>query len=469
MCRAGRGAFRTFLDRWPDLDRPAVVCGSGNNGGDGYVFAREALQAGLNPTVFAVSKSKTQDSLSACDSFLKAGGIVSEFDISALTANCDSIVDAVFGIGLSRNLNRQYQELITDLNSSGLPILALDIPSGLDADSGAVRGNAVRADATVTFIVRKIGLLTGRGRAYCGDTTLESLDIPVRVFDNLPSTARIVDAENLIGVIPRRMADAHKGAMGRVAIVGGDDSMEGAAQLAAQAAYRTGAGLVFATMNRDFGDQSYFVVAEYPEVRMIKFLTRKKLMSVLDRMDAIAVGPGLGQRVWGKYTWEEASTSSAHLVVDADALNLLAARPKVRKDWILTPHAGEAACLLGTTAKKIQSDRLGAATKIVERYGGVCVLKGSGTLIVSGEETWLCDRGNAGMATGGMGDILAGVIATLRAQGLSSIDAARAGVWIHAAAADDCAQTEGEIGMIATDLLPWIRKRINWLVNESGN
>ena len=468
MCRAGRAAFGTFRARWPDLDCPAVICGSGNNGGDGYVFAHEALQAGLKPIVFTISDSKTPDALSVRESYLNAGGTVSIFDYNKLRANCDSIVDALFGIGLSRDLNQQYQELITTLNKSGLPILALDIPSGLDADSGAVRGNAVQADATVTFIARKFGLITGRGRAFCGDTTLESLNVPSRIFDDMPSIARIVDTDNLIDIIPNRMADAHKGVTGRVAIVGGYISMEGAAQMAARAAYRSGAGLVFAAVHGDAAQSSSFD-ADCPEVRWFTIRSDTNLKSVIERIDAIAVGPGLGQGDWSKKTWEAVSRASAPLVVDADALNLLAAQPMKRSDWILTPHAGEAARLLGTMPQEIQSDRLGAATNIVERYGGICVLKGSGTLIVSDQETWICDRGNAGMATGGMGDILAGVIATFRAQGMSSIDAARAGVWIHAAAADDCAQAEGEVGMMATDLLPWIRKRINRLVNESGD
>ncbi len=462
MSRAGEGAWRKFQRNWPQARSPAIVCGPGNNGGDGYVLASHALQAGLVPRVYALGEPKTADASRGCAEYVRQGGIRNEFSDCASLRECDSVVDAIFGIGLSRPPQGPLREAIRAIRQSGLPVLALDVPSGLDADTGIELGIAVRADITVTFITRKIGLYTGHGSHFSGRIELDRLEVPQGALAHIDAAGSIVSESEIGPLLPKRVAHAHKGNAGRVAIIGGNATMEGAAIMAARASFRTGAGLVSMIMPSD----KFAGAQACPEVRVIPASDPVLVTESASAANAIGIGPGMGTDAWARGVWELMRTVEIPLVVDADALNLLARSPLSRPDWILTPHPAEAARLLGVKTSAVQSDRCAAAKEIVHRYGGVCVLKGAGTLIATADDLWVCDRGNSGMATGGMGDVLTGVICALRSQGMAAAAAARTGVWIHACAGDDCASEFGPIGMMSTDLLPFIRTRVNRLANE---
>ncbi|MEW6330076.1 MAG: NAD(P)H-hydrate dehydratase, partial [Pseudomonadota bacterium] len=351
-----------------------------------------------------------------------------------------------------------------------------------------------RASATMSFIGLKAGLFTGAGREHAGRIYFDDLKVPPQVHARITTLMQRLTETSLQGLMPQRRRDMHKGDAGHVLVIGGDRGMPGAARLAGEAAYRVGAGLV---MLATHPEHAAAIAAARPELIVHGVASPQDLRPLLARADVIAAGPGLGQGGWGNALFGAALDSNLPMVVDADALNTLASDPLMHADWILTPHPGEAARMLGMTTDDIQADRITAAREIAASFGGVCVLKGAGTLVASfnmerraseasgaplamerrtgGSDraaladgvVSVCDRGNPGMASAGMGDVLTGVIAGLRAQGLISPVAARLGVWLHAAAGDDVAAS-GEIGMMASDLLPHLRTRLNRLVGHAG-
>ena len=461
MERAGLAAFELLRWHWPRARRIAVVCGPGNNGGDGYVVARCARAAGLTVNVHALGDpGKLHGAALAARRHCEASGVHPLPLTADALRDCDLLVDALFGTGMERELSGEWRAAVEAINAAGRPVLALDLPSGLHADSGRLLGAAVRADATLTFIAFKGGLFTGAGREYSGEIFYDALGVPLELFDGTAPFARRITLASLRGTLPRRTRHAHKGDAGRVLVVGGQPGMSGATRLAGEAACRVGAGLaVLATHPQ----HTHCVNADCPELLAYGVPDAAVLRPLTAEADVIAVGPGLGQGEWGRALWGAVLDSAAPLVVDADALNLLAADPVKRDNWILTPHPGEAARLLQCTIAEVQADRFHAARAIAARYGGVCVLKGSGTLIAQHDDTIeLCDRGHPGMASGGMGDVLTGAIAGLRAQGANASAAARLGVWAHAAAADALAERRGEIGLLASEVcaeLPvWINR-----------
>ncbi len=455
MRRAGQAAFRLLRVRYPRARRVTVVCGPGNNGGDGYVVARLAHEAGLSVRVLTLGergalKGEARLAHDAC----VAGGLEPE-PFTAELPDAELIVDAIFGTGLEREVTGQWRTAIEAINAAGRPVIALDVPSGLHADTGRVLGAAVRADVTIGFIGLKVGLLTGAGREHCGAIHVDDLQVPEAVFADVPAVASRMVAADLKPLLPRRRRDAHKGAGGHVLVIGGARGMPGAARMAGEAAYRSGAGLV--TVATDPAHASVLNV-ERPELIVHGVQSASALATLLAQADCVALGPGLGQDEWGRTMLAAAIEAARPLVVDADALNLLARDPVHREDWVLTPHPGEAARLTGVSAAEVQADRLTAVRAVCARYGGTCVLKGSGTLVTTHREAalFLCDRGNPGMASGGMGDVLTGIIAALVAQGVAPPDAARLGVWLHASAGDAAAQG-GERGLLASDLLAALR------------
>lgn len=460
MRRAGESAFNWLMFYWPKCSRIAVLCGSGNNGGDGYVLAAAALRQRIHVDLYQVSGPKSPESQRALEVYLNLGGNTARTSELTDLAEYDVVIDALLGIGLSRNLRSELASLVQKINEHDVPVLALDIPSGLDADTGYVRGIAVEANATVTFICHKMGMLTGHAYDYVGQLELETLNTDKITQDEYSSAPRLIDPSELAASFPHRSPDAHKVSVGQVLIVGGNRTMQGAALMAAFAAYRSGAGLVSIATTKE---SESFQVQSSPEIRSFDVSDTDDLSPLLEKTGVVGIGPGLGQDAWAGQVWEIVSKIDRKLVVDADALNLLAENPVRRADWILTPHPGEAARLLRTSTKEIQSNRLEAASQITKRYGGVCVLKGAGTLIVSEQQSWLCNRGNPGMATGGMGDVLTGVICALLGQGMELIEAAKTGVWLHAAAGDQTAGNSGMLGTMAMDLMPQLRLLINEL------
>jgi NAD(P)H-hydrate epimerase len=385
--------------------------------------------------------------------YSESNGSVVPFQ-SGQTIKADVLVDALLGIGLDRPVTGVYAEAIQTINACSSPIIAVDIPSGLNADTGSVMGFAVKADLTVTFIGLKQGLFTGQAAQYCGDIGYAQLAVLDEVFPGFKAAATRVVKTGL----PRRNRCAHKGDCGHVLVVGGELGYSGAARLAGEAALRVGAGLVsIATRVGHSG----LVNLGRPELMSHGVETAEQLVTLLAKVDIIVVGPGLGQSDWAKALFNVAISSGKPMIVDADGLNLLAASPTAKPDWILTPHPGEAARLLNCSNADIQQDRFAAAVSLQASYGGVAVLKGAGTLIASEQRLAVSNTGNPGMASGGMGDVLSGVIAGLLAQGLTLQDAAQQGVYIQGMAADLAAEKNGERGLLASDLMPYLRQLVN--------
>jgi len=463
MQRAGEAAFQVLQKHWPETHSIAVVCGGGNNGGDGYIVAALAANAGVSAQIYALAESKSDDARQAEELAKQAGVPIGNMP-AEIPDEIDLIVDGLFGTGLDRAPEGKWGNAIGVIMQSGISVLALDIPSGLNSDTGAAPGKVIEADVTITFIGLKTGLLTGAGQECSGKLNLDDLQVPQKVFKKVKPVARRLDEPTVRSWLPGRRRDAHKGANGHIVIIGGNYSMAGAVRMAGEAAYRSGAGLV-SVVTRP-GNMAV-ITSACPEIMVHETNDALSIDGLLKKANVVAVGPGLGQDDWSMAMLEKALNMNCPVVCDADALNLLALEPRYRDNWILTPHPGEAARLLMCSTNVIQRDRPRAIHEIINNYGGTCVLKGSGTLVATkGETLNLCDRGNPGMATGGMGDVLTGVIAGLAAQGMRIDRAATTGVFVHASAGDRVAELRGERGMMASDLLPEIRNQINQLVTS---
>lgn len=454
MRSAGMAAFNALRQRWPEHNRITVFCGAGNNAGDGYVLAKQALGAGFSTLVYTLVpvEQLRGDVLTVYRDFIQASGQVSEF--GGRTQSVGVIVDALLGTGLCRPVSEEYARAISHINHAECPVLSIDVPSGLHADSGCALGHAVKADLTVTFIALKCGLFTGEAADYCGDIVCSSLNVPDSVLAQLPATAHLSSKMTL----QRRPRSAHKGHFGHVLLIGGNRGFSGAIRLAGEAALFSGAGLVSIASRAGHID---LLNIGRPELMCHAVETACDLQPLLEKASVIVIGPGLSQDSWAQDMLRCALASAKPCVVDADALNLLAQHPARHANWVLTPHPGEAARLLGCTTGDIAADRFAAVKKLQTEYAGVCVLKGAGTLIADESGLWVNTTGNPGMAGGGMGDILAGVTGALLAQGLTLLDAAKLAVHVHGEAADSVAATQGERGMLPSDLLPKIRELLN--------
>lgn len=467
MQRAARAAYAELAQHWPMPGRLVALCGPGNNGGDGALVARQAMEAGWDVTLAApLDLAKASgDAARAFESYREAGGVVHDFTDASLDA--DLVIDALFGTGLNREVTGPMAVAIDRINEAsarGAGVLSIDIASGVDAGTGQTWGRAVRADITVTFIGLKLGLLTGDGASYCGDLAFDDLGAPDALYQDQPHVARRISHRDLRHVLPSRPRGAHKGDHGHVLCIGGGPGMGGAIRMAAEAALRAGAGLVSVACHRDHAGA---MSQARPELMCLGVgdtlddTASARLDSLIEAASVIAIGPGLGSGAWGDALWQRALASDKPLVVDADALNRLAAHAVDHENWILTPHPGEAARLLDWTTADVVADRVAAARCLAERYHAAVTLKGAGTLIATADELWLCTQGNPGMAVGGMGDLLTGVIAGFVAQGLGLGDAAVFGVYVHALAGDRAAAVDGERGLLPTDLLAFIREQAN--------
>lgn len=443
---------------YPHVKKILVICGKGNNGGDGYVVARLAHQAQLNVEVLALCALDvlSEPARNAAQSCQCEGVAIKSFD-QHHGIDADLIVDAVLGIGVKGSVRGDVLAAIELMRTLEQPILAIDIPSGLDADTGSVCGHAVIAYTTVTFIGMKQGLVTGRAAQHCGQLYCDDLQL-TDILSQTKASGRLVDYAQLKPLFSPRERDAHKGKFGHVLVIGGDFGMAGAVRMAAQAALCVGAGLVTVATHLAHVPA---VITACPELMCHPVSNADDLDPLLERASIVVLGPGLGQSDWSQALYQHIVMTELPLVMDASALNYLALDIIKRDNWIITPHPGEAAQLLATTADEIQADRYRCAHQLQVLTGSVVVLKGSGTVICDHHPvSYICSAGNPGMASGGMGDILAGVIGGLLAQHFTLLDAAIAGVTIHAYAADIAAK-DGERGMVATDLLPHLRYLVN--------
>ena len=460
MERAGTAAFALVQRRWPQVRTLVVVCGTGNNGGDGFVLARLAAEAGLDVRVLLLGDSNhlQGDALAAFQRLQSVDIEPVAFDADLLTL-CDLVVDAILGIGLQGPVEGERRQAIDALNQTGLPILALDIPSGLNADTGEVQGVAIKASVTLSFVGIKRGLYAGQAPDYCGEIAFDNLSLPDTVYATQAVEAQRMQYDDFKPLLVPRERNAHKGHFGHVLVIGGELGYTGAARMAGEAAARIGAGLV------SIGTRASHAAglnAGRPELMVHGLEDDTTFQRLAERANVIAIGPGLGQGEWGQQMLNLAIESGLPLVVDADALNILSQSPQQYRKWILTPHCGEAARMLGQSTQEIQRNRFAAVTTLQQSYGGIAILKGAGTLVAHTQSPiFLCSAGNPGMASGGMGDVLTGVIAGLLAQGIGLQDAACLGVCLHAAAGDAAAKAAGERGLLATDLMSWVRRLAN--------
>jgi ADP-dependent NAD(P)H-hydrate dehydratase / NAD(P)H-hydrate epimerase len=428
MRRAAEAALRAMRSRWPTAMRIAIITGGGNNGGDGYVLARFAQAAGLAATVLAVvpAAALRGDALRAWEDFRASGGRIVAYEPQLLGA-CEVIVDALLGTGLREPVRPAMAQAIHAINACERPVFSLDLPSGLNADSGAVMGAAVNADCTISFVALKTGLFLGAGPDHVGRLIFDDLEVSAPEEERFrPLLERLSESE-ISRTLPPRQREANKGDFGRVLIVGGGPGMPGAVRLAGESCLRVGAGLVSVATWRDNLSP---IVAGRPELIVHAVEAAAALEPLLGTADVVAVGPGLGQSSWALAMLESVLSCGKPLVIDADALNLLAksARAAPARS-VLTPHPGEAGRLLGSNAAAIQSDRMAAMRSLQARHpGSVIVLKGAGTLIgAEGQIPAICERGNPAMAAPGMGDVLTGAIAGILAQCRDSWRAACAG------------------------------------------
>ncbi|MRS90443.1 bifunctional ADP-dependent NAD(P)H-hydrate dehydratase/NAD(P)H-hydrate epimerase [Enterobacteriaceae bacterium RIT714] len=458
MQRAGQAAFNVAREHYPQATHWLILCGPGNNGGDGYVIARLAIAAGINVTLLALESEKPspEEASEARNAWLNAGGVIHAVD-SVWPENTDLIVDGLLGTGLSQAPRENVAALITRANAHPAPVIALDIPSGLMAQTGATPGAVIQAAHTVTFIALKPGLLTGKARDVVGTLHHDALGLEKWLAGQQTAISRF-DASRLAQWLPPRRPTSNKGDHGKLVIVGGDHGTAGAIRMTGEAALRAGAGLVRVLTRIENIPP---IVTARPEL-MVHELTPQSLEESLEWADVVAIGPGLGQKEWGKKALQKVENCRKPMLWDADALNLLAINPDKRHNRILTPHPGEAARLLNCSVAEIESDRLLSAQRLVKRYGGVAVLKGAGTIVAcESGALGIIDAGNAGMASGGMGDVLSGIISALLGQKLTPYDAAIAGCVAHGAAADRLAAQYGTRGMLATDLFDTLRRVVN--------
>ncbi|AGA85276.1 bifunctional ADP-dependent NAD(P)H-hydrate dehydratase/NAD(P)H-hydrate epimerase [Stutzerimonas stutzeri] len=454
MQRAAHAAWRALRRRWPDAGAVTVLAGRGNNAGDGYLLAALAQRAGWQVRVLAVGDPQAlQGDAALALTEAQACGVAIE-PWHAEVPLQGVLVDALLGTGLAGEVREPYAAAIEAINVSELPVLAIDLPSGLCADSGRVLGHAVRADLSVTFIGLKLGLFTADGPDRVGTLVFDDLQADPAIVAQVASEAVRLDHGSLARVAPRS-ATAHKGSFGQVLVIGGDLGTGGAVLLSAEAALRCGAGMVTLATRPEHITAS---LVRCPEIMCSGVESTYGLTALADRADVLVVGPGLGQAPWGRSLLSLTAQRDLPQVWDADALNLLAnGAVELPAGSLITPHPGEAARLLQCSVAEVQADRPAAVRALAQRYACVALLKGAGTLIAAPDgRLALCDRGHPSMASAGLGDVLAGVLGALLAQGLAPFDAACLGAWLHAAAGERIGQ-QGR-GLAASDLIPVIRQ-----------
>lgn len=490
MENAGAGATGILQTHLPDWQQQLVLilAGCGNNGGDGFVMARRLMQAGGRVVVLLFGHAQTLqgDARTNHQIFLKLGGHIREITdadslapLDPILAHCGVVVDALFGTGLTRPITDHIATALQTVAKSGKPVLAVDLPSGVCADTGRILGYALPAQWTVTFAAEKIGHRLYPGANLCGQISVIPIGIPKSYLTSPQHKIALNLLEDV--TIPPRRPDAHKGHCGRLLILAGSVGMEGAAILTALGALRTGPGLV--TVATCAAAQAVIsagvreaMTLTLPNNKQATHLGAGALEAILTsgvHPQVIAMGPGLGTNHWNvSLVCDLIEKTDLPVLLDADALNALAGKGERIQQMsmqrnapiILTPHPGEMARLIQKTVAQVEADRLKIAQESAVMWGVWLVLKGANSLIAAPDgRVWINTTGNSGLASGGSGDILTGIIAGLLAQGWSPHSAVRAGVWLHGAAADAVAQESGPAGMIASDLLPHIRRLRNQL------
>ena len=461
MERAAMSCVTAILERKPDMSEILVVCGSGNNGGDGFAIGRILSDMGYKVTVFMAGDwgHCSKDCEYQAGLFRKTKALLcNEYPKGEYSI----IVDAIFGVGLGRKITGSYAEIIEKMNAARAFKVAVDLPSGISADTGCLLGTAFRADLTVTFQAEKCGLVLYPGKAYAGEVVTADIGISLKPFEERSDVAFTYDKEEYSRLLPKREPDSHKGTFGRLLVIAGSKGMSGAAYLNARAAYQAGAGLVqiyTAEANR------IILQTLLPEaiITTYKKFDQDQLLALLAWADTVCIGSGIGT---GKKPRKILKTVLKHgavpCVVDADAINLLAQHTQYldymeKRDYILTPHMKEMSRLTGLEIQEIKKARIQLLESYTKNYGLTCILKDSRTVIsTGGKRTCVNLSGNSAMAKAGSGDVLAGIVAGLLAQGLSCTDAAVLGAYLHGRSGDLAKSRKGSFSVSAGDLTGYL-------------
>ncbi len=476
MESAGRGAVEVLFRHFPEIRqmKVGIVAGRGNNGGDGFVIARYLAANGVTVAVYLLSdKKRIGGDAGANLQLLYPMGVpvIETPNEQAFDAHRNDMrkhdiwIDAMLGTGLTSDVRGLFKEATELLNSTGKPVLAVDVPSGLDSDTGRVRGSCVRASVTATFGLPKIGQVLLPGAKFVGTLEVIDIGIPPHIVDSLGPKHRLMSAKTMNPVLRPRAPETHKGTTGHLLVLGGSAGKTGAAVMTSCAAMRVGAGLVTLgipkSLNVAMESQLIEVMTEpLPETSggALGLPSYESIMKLLAKKKGLAIGPGLGTaKSTQNLVRKLVRSSSVPTVIDADGLNSVVGHldclKKARVPVVMTPHPGEMARLVGTTPSVVQEDRIAMARDFASAYGVHVVLKGARTVVAHPDQTVLVNpTGNPGMASGGMGDVLAGIIAGLIVQGFSVNEAVDAGVYLHGSAADSLAHRRGPVGYLASDL-----------------
>jgi NAD(P)H-hydrate epimerase len=468
MEQAGEAAFMALLSEWPSVRQLLVLSGKGNNGGDGFVVARLAKQHEIDvQLVLSCDQQELTGTAekAAQDTFAEGIEVIGFNDIQWPEPEDGCvIIDALLGTGLKQDIQGDLLGLIEQVNYSGLPVLSIDVPSGINSTTGALQGAAIHANTTISMIAYKQGLFTGAGPVFSGQVRLAPLSVDKTLVKAEQPSSHLVNWQHAQKkpLFSARKLDAHKGQFGHVMIIGGDLGFGGAISLATAAALKSGAGLVSVATRSEHASA---ILSRYPEAMVHSVSSGQDLQPLLARADVIVIGPGLGQSYWAEQLLQQVMALTTPVLLDADALNILA-KGRIKHNLadrvsVITPHPGEAARLLESDAPQLQKDRFKAAKQLAKRYESSVVLKGLGSLICTHEQISICSDGNPGMASGGMGDVLSGMTGSLLAQQLAksySLDDAglhdlvSSSVCLHSAAADEAAKG-GQAGLLASDVV----------------
>ncbi len=494
MERAGEGIVKTILEFYPGASRPLIVCGKGNNGGDGFVVARLLKAHNLTPIVVGLGE-KDKISPDARHNFerLEAETRVQvsvfrqekcsfrDFLTTIEADTTDLVVDGVFGTGFQGIVCDPYLEIIQVLNSIKAPRVAIDVPSGVCADDGSVGGIAFRADLTVTMALPKVGQFVPPGQDYAGIVRVVPIGIPEDILsDREPGEAELLEEGQIARWLPEYARSDHKGRRGHLLILSGSPGMTGAGCLAAEAALVSGAGLVTvavpASLNHVFEvklTESMSLPLPDKETGRLGPEGFDTVKGFLPKVDALVFGPGVGTDPGtGQFLDALIEETGKPLLIDADGLNLLADRLQILRKrsgpTVLTPHPGEMGRLLGISSKEVQADRWGAVRRLAERTKAVVVLKGAGTVIADGESLWVNPTGSPAMSQGGMGDVLSGAIGARLAGKMKPTEAAAVGVYLHGLAADEIVKDTGWTVVRAGEVVEALRDA-EWRVRLSSS
>lgn len=477
MENAGRSVAEVLQQKVPELKKKkiVVIAGKGNNGGDGLACARHLINLGADVDIFVLASAKEELSPEAKThaAILQRSGVALKYlakdvhKLSSALARADVVVDAIFGIGIKGTVRGVAQKAIELINRSSATIVSVDLPSGLDADTGHVGGVCVKADLTITLEFLKLGLLLYPGREYVGELVVAQIGYPKSVKEAFGSEFELVDRDFLAQRLPKRRPYSHKGDYGKVFLMAGSPGMTGAATLAAEAALRSGAGLVYVGIPQSLSPIVERKLTEAVKVPLpdsdgaLAYEALGKVLKLLKDKDVLAMGPGLSKRAQTAELVKaliKKIPETLPVVIDADAINILSEEPKLLKALkapaVLTPHPGELSRLIRKSVAEIEGDRVGTAKEVAAEFDLVLVLKGVPTVtaLPSGH-VFINSTGNSGLATGGSGDVLTGLIAGLIAQGMKPQEAAPVGVYLHGLIADRLKEKTGERAMIAGDLI----------------